>query len=213
MNLSEYNQVKDLTYLDYCNYLQKKYGVGLSDYFTPSFSKNPKVSRTRDGLFAHHKMEDTMVLLSTPEIAKLCPFAWQTKENIVYCDYLEHLLLHVLICKYPSPHKVKNADVGIGGVIAFLVPELNDLYSGWNTTQAWRKTCHDKVRNEKDVYLSILKTFIDWETENDSSFDVTILCRSGNAPYGLWQEKKNKAIYSEIKALAPKKRKKREKTL
>ncbi len=30
MNLYEYEKVKDYTYLEYCNYLQKKYGIGLA---------------------------------------------------------------------------------------------------------------------------------------------------------------------------------------
>lgn len=36
MNMEEYTHVKDFTYLEYCDYLQKKYGVGLSDYMTKS---------------------------------------------------------------------------------------------------------------------------------------------------------------------------------
>jgi len=37
---------------------------------------------------------------------KGAPYECQKKENIVYCDLLEHLLLHVLICYYPHPEKV-----------------------------------------------------------------------------------------------------------
>ena len=31
MNLEEKKKVKDLTYLEYCDYLQQKYGIGLSE--------------------------------------------------------------------------------------------------------------------------------------------------------------------------------------
>ena len=124
-----------------------------------------------------------MIMLSTKEFAMMCPFEWQSKENIVYCDYLEHLLLHILICKYPSPDKVEGIDVGIGGVINFLVPELNDLYSGWKTSQAWRKTCHDKVINDKDVYLALLEQFISNEKSRDD-FNIKMLFSSFNEAYG-----------------------------
>ena len=201
MNMIEYQKVKDMTYLEYCDYLQNKYGIGLADYMTKSYNKNSKCQRTKDGLIAHHKAEDKMIMLSTKEIAQMYPFEWQKKENIVYCDYLEHLLLHVLICKYPSPDKIPMADVGIGGVINFIAPELNDLYSGWQTKQSWRKTCHDKVRNDKDVYLAILKNFIDFEKFNRSNFTVNQLLKSYNQTYGIWSDKQNEKLYQEIKNL------------
>ena len=200
MNMKEYLQVKDYTYLEYCDYLQKKYGVGLSYYMTKSWNKNPKVTRTKDGLLAHHKMEDKMIMLSTKEFAMMCPYEWQEKGNIVYCDYLEHLLLHILICKYPSPDKMPGVDVGVGGVIDFLVPELNDLYSGWKTGQTWRKTCHNKVVNDKDVYMALLKQFIENE-KKDFGFSIEALFSSFNERYGIWDSKKNIPLYKEISEL------------
>lgn len=32
MNLSEYEKIKNFSYLEYCDYLQNKYGIGLSDF-------------------------------------------------------------------------------------------------------------------------------------------------------------------------------------
>ena len=98
--------------------------------------------------------------LPKKEVAQMCPFEWQSKENIVYCDYLEHLLLHVLICKYPSNAMADFINAGIGGIVEFIVPELNDLYSGWLTNQTWRKNCHDKVSADKEVYLEILGSLL-----------------------------------------------------
>lgn len=200
MNMKEYLEVKDLSYLDYCEYLQCKYGIGLDDYMTKAYNTKPKCKRTKEGLLVHHIREDTMIMLSTKEIAMMFPFEWQLKENLVYCDYLEHLLLHILICKYPSDEKIDIANVGFGGVVNFIVPELNDLYSGWETNQAWRKACHDKVRNDKDVYIELLKQFVEYE-KNDEDFDVSVLCRSFNEPYGLWSNKKNSKLYAKIRSL------------
>lgn len=200
MNMTEYNQVKDMTYLQYCDYLQGKYGIGHANYMTKSFNPNPKCKRTKEGLIAHHKAEDKMVMLSTKEVAEMFPYEWQLKENIVYCDYLEHLLLHVLICIYPSPDQEPIADVGIGGVINFIMPELNDLYSGWETKQPWRKNCHDLVINDKDVYLAIMKQFVKWVKAGRKA-DKTMLHRSYNEAYGIWDSKRNEMIYKELDKL------------
>lgn len=198
MNIKEYEKIKDMNYLEYCDYLQSKYGIGQADYMDESYNKNPKCTRTKEGLFAHHKMEDHAKRLSKKEDAKKYPFEWQRKENIVYCDLLEHLLLHVLICKYPAEKSL----VGIGGVIVYLVPELNDVYSGWTATQDWQKKCHDKIINDKQVYLLILQQFIDFvkydETLSLFVTDESFLCQSLNDRYGIWNSDNNKMIYDEI---------------
>ena len=165
-----------------------------------SFNKNQKVPRTSDGLIAHHKAEDKMIMLSTKAFAEMCPYEWQLKENIVYCDYLEHLFLHVLICKYPSPEKLPIADVGIGGVVNFIVPELNDLYSGWVTKQPWRLNCHRLVENDKDVYLAILQIFVDY-IKSERNFNENLLHTSFNEEFGGWSRKQNKELFSEIDSL------------
>ena len=108
MDLQEYNKVKELKYLEYCDYLQKKYGIGKCDYMTKSWNLNPKCKRTSEGLVAHHKYEDHAIMLSTKMFAMLNPFEWQKAENIVYCDYIEHLFLHILICENPSKEKNRN---------------------------------------------------------------------------------------------------------
>lgn len=205
MDMKEYLAVKDFTYLEYCDYLQDKYGIGLDDYMTKSYNQKPKCKRTKEGLIAHHKYENAMIMLSTKAYAMMCPFEWQHKENIVYCDYLEHLLLHILICKYPSEEKLPFADVGIGGVINFIVPELNDMYSGWETKQKWRRICHDKVKNDKDVYMKLLKQFLDNEKGRivlgKFEINASSLCKSYNEIFGIWSNKQNNKLYEEIKAL------------
>ena len=214
MNIEEYNKVEGMTYLEYCDYLQGKYGIGLDDYMTKSYNAKPKCKRTKEGLVAHHKHEDKAVMLSTKKKAEQCPFEWQKKENIVYCDYLEHLLLHVLICEYPSPEKLPRNAVGVGGVRNFIVPELNDVYSGWETKQEWRKKCHIRVINDKTSYFAILKKFINWrkkkfcKEQTPSKAMQTIidlekkaLHSSYNEKIGLWDMKNNKAIFDEIDTL------------
>ena len=151
----EYEKIKNYTYIEYCNYLQKKYGKPKADYFTPNWSKR-NLSRTNEGLIIHHIKEDRAIMLSNVEFAKKQPYEYQSVDNLTYCDYLEHLFLHILICEYPAKDRNKKEAVGIGGVINFLVPELNDLYSGCETKQQWRKNCHELVVNDKMVYLALL---------------------------------------------------------
>ncbi len=200
MNLGEYEKVKNLSYLEYCDYLQQKYGIGLCDYMTKSWNKNPKCSRTKDGLMAHHKYEDHAIMLSEKEHAIKNPYEWQLAKNIVYCDYLEHLLLHILICEYPSKDRNMFEAVGIGGIIEFIVPELNDLYSGWETRQAWRKNCHNLIINDKDVYLVLLKRFKS-SCKNYPFYTKDCLYTSFNESFGLWSRKQNKKIFKEIEVL------------
>lgn len=196
MNITEYEQIKDLKYRNYCDYLKKKYGPATCDYFTKSFNKNPKVTRTSEGLVCHHICEDKAILLSTPEHAKVNPFEYQKAHNLVYCDYLEHLLLHILICEEPMEDRNSLKAVGIGGVLEFIVPELNDLYAGWKTSQKCRETCHYKVINDKTVYFEILKRF-------KAEFPLLehFLYRSFNEKFGTWSEKNNEGIYEQVKGL------------
>ncbi len=200
MNLDGYKRVKGLTYLQYCDYLQNKYGIGLCDYMTKSWNKNQKVTRTKEGLVAHHKFEDHAIMLSTKEYAMKNPFEWQLAHNIVYCDYLEHLLLHILICEYPAEDKNEFEAVGVGGVVNYLIPELNDLYSGWKSKKDWQLNCHNLIKDDKTVYLTLVKRFKDlWK--DYSEFKVEILFTSFNERFDLWSRQQNQQLFKEIEAL------------
>lgn len=196
MNLKEYEKVQDYSYLEYCDYLQQKYGVGLCDYMRPSWTKNPKVTRTKDGLYVHHKYEDHAIMLGNPEFAKKNPYEWQKKENLIYCDLLEHLLLHQLICEWPSKDRNVHEQVGIGGIVNFIVPELNDVYSGWVSKMAWQNSCHSVIINDKEVYLRIIKRYKDFH--NNNPIIVKWLLKSYNKAHGLWSDEKNAELYNEI---------------
>lgn len=199
MNLQEYEKVKNCTYLEYCDYLQQKYGIGLCNYMSENWKKNSKVTRTKEGLYVHHKYEDHAIMLGNPEHAKNNPYEWQMKENLIYCNLLEHLLLHQLICEYPANNTKKNEQVGIGGIVNFIVPELNDVYSGWISKQPWQQNCHNTIIKDKNVYLQLLKRYKDFH--DDNPFIVRWLLKSYNKKFGLWSDEKNAALYEEIIAL------------
>ena len=118
----------------------------------------------------------------------------------VYCDYLEHLYLHILICKNQSPDHNLYEVVGVGGVINFIVPELNDVYSGFVTEQPWRMTCHNLIKNDKDVYMMLLKRF-KTNCYDNHFYSDDCLFKSFNAPYGKWSKENNRKLFDEIEKL------------
>lgn len=94
MLLQEYNQIKNLNYNDYCNYLQEKYGISEFSYFDDRSRK--------ENLHRHHKFENVVPNLSNKDVAKSNPQEWQEGINLVYCDRLEHALLHTMIVEETS---------------------------------------------------------------------------------------------------------------
>lgn len=119
-----------LNYLDLCFYFMQKYNHPPQDYFCNEFfrSTNRKQnSRTALGLYIHHIDENKAIMLSTKSFAQERPFAFQQKERLIYCTLLEHLLLHIKIVEY---YRSSRPNVGTGGIYNFMVPELNDIYSG-----------------------------------------------------------------------------------
>lgn len=122
MTIEEYNKVKDLKYLDYVVYLQKKYGMASEPYFVFSrtgewvyiqtstskkfLMKNEKIRRLQDGLIIHHVAEDQHYNLSDKYKADLYSKVYQEPKLLCYCDLLEHLLLHILIFEF-TQHKRK----------------------------------------------------------------------------------------------------------
>ncbi|WP_429970454.1 hypothetical protein ACQW5G_05490 [Fructilactobacillus sp. Tb1] len=100
----------DMNYDQAVQYLLKKYGPAEHNYFTEqSYDKflaginktltKGKVSRTKEGLYCHHIDEIHALNLSNPRFIKYYryPYAYQKKERLVYCNLIEHLILHALI--------------------------------------------------------------------------------------------------------------------
>lgn len=200
MDMEEYGRVKGMGYLEYCGYLQGKYGIPKRPYMTESWNRVNTISRTAEGLVVHHRYEDHAIMLSVKAHAIRHPYEWQMPESLIYCDYLEHLLLHVLICENPAvPAEVSGETVGVGGVVNYIVPELNDAYSGFRSKQGWRNICYERVLSDEEVYLLILDRFLDRRGRDKD--DATDLLTSFNARYGIWKEENNSGIYQKIMAL------------
>lgn len=149
MTKEEIYKEMQMPYADLCAYLIQKYGGAVVDYFpTPECkSKNKKVSRTSEGLECHHMDEDKGVLLSSSLFAKDQPFDWQKKERLVYCNMLEHLILHMKIFVLAT------------GVF-LLCSDINDMFMKDGTTVAWRRRCFEEIRDNYNDYIILLKTIL-----------------------------------------------------
>lgn len=157
--LSEYESLLALSYNEVVKYLLKKYGAAKQSYFKDIACtiKNPKVTRTNEGLYCHHIDEDKAIMLSNDKFAANNPYEYQKADRLVYCNLLEHLLLHVKIAENPNPDANENELPGIGGAINFICKDLNDIYSGKEFTEDWRKNVAEKVKDSFDDYIAILR--------------------------------------------------------
>lgn len=199
MNMEEYQKVIQMTYLQYCDYLQDKYGIGRADYMTKNFNKNSKVSRTSEGLYAHHKMENVYSSLSESGMAKRFPWECQAKENIVYCDALEHLYLHILIAEI-IPTGGSRRSISFSDGVYCMMSNLFDVYGGYASKSRWKRPCDDKVREDKDVFFELVKRIVEGELKNGNFVSDEALFFPENAFQNskYWDKKKNSQIYKEV---------------
>lgn len=159
-NRAYYNSLMQLSYSQLIETLLSKYGKAQYDYFVNEscVSKNHKVSRTKEGLFCHHIDEDKAILLSNDKYAKNNPFEYQKADRLVYCNFLEHLLLHIKIVEEPRNIKSnKNELPGIGGAVNFIIRQLNDFYNGRVYTQEYLTIATNVIENDYDSYIVMLK--------------------------------------------------------
>lgn len=156
---SYYESMLKMSYQDIVSALLKKYGAAKHNYFkdTACKIKNSLVTRTNEGLFCHHIDEDKAIMLCNDKFAVNNPFEYQKADRLVYCNLLEHLLLHVKIAENPNPDANENELPGIGGAINFICKDLNDIYSGKEFADEWRKNIADKVNDNFDDYIIILR--------------------------------------------------------
>ena len=148
------------SYKEIIDYLLKKYGSVPGDYYLTETckSKNSKISRSKEGLFIHHIDEDKAILLSTDKFAAKNPFEYQKANRLVYCDILEHLILHVKIAEEPRNAKANENELpGIGGAVNFICAQINDCYSDYVFKQERMIIIRKMIKNKFDDYIYILR--------------------------------------------------------
>ena len=158
----KYNYYKKFIYLSYYDAIQlllKKYGKVKDDYFKEkSYNKflndeiktiSPgKYSRTSEGLYCHHILEDKYENISNKEYIKhyKYPFEYQKLDNLVYCDLFEHLMLHVLIIKETDGER------GLAGLSTYIKPMAKDWYLyRIEPKRKWMQNCKEKSYLPKKI--------------------------------------------------------------
>lgn len=171
MNLCEYNQVKEMTYRQYTQYLQDKYGMAPKAYFHESKVDGHlvagRVTRGKEGLQCHHICEDLVASLSDKTVASSNDITYQQPENLCYANLLEHLYLHILIAEEQNENEGRI--LGDGGV-NWIVLALNSIYSDPNNSWYSKKIQNPEERglsynynniitDNKDTYLRLINRY------------------------------------------------------
>lgn len=176
MESTEISKEMTMNYNELVQYLSNKYGPAKYDYFSNAtcMTKNKQIARTAEGLFCHHIDEDKGYALSDPRSASLQPFEYQKAERLVYCNYIEHLLLHILIGKnnFWSKHQKLIAPIQFSSFIvpgiAFICADINLLYDQNGSSVKWRNRCFKEIDNNFEDYIFILNSFIQYIVDNYS---------------------------------------------
>ena len=177
-----------MTYYELCDYLIQKYGPAEYNYFTKPECKykNKKVSRTKEGLYCHHIDEDEGGNLSNPPQARIQPYEWQKKENLVYCNLIEHLILHIKI-DVARQKRMLRIPLDIpsffaNGGLFWLTMELDDMYMNGGPKADWMKPCYDKIKENYSDYISLMKSLfhyieINYAGEGGEYETITVNCK------------------------------------
>ncbi|PTJ64190.1 hypothetical protein [Staphylococcus saprophyticus] len=159
-----YINLLNMSYDEVIILLNKQYGEVTDNYYKEksynkflngeikSISKG-KFSKTKEGLYCHHVFENKYDNLSNADFINhyKYTFDYQKKENLVYCDLFEHLILHTLIAKE------SNGIHGLAGYFAFILPNVEEWYiNEIDPGLEWQKNCKEKAYLPKEYLQKIL---------------------------------------------------------
>lgn len=162
--IEEYKNLLSLSYEDAVESLLQKYGPVIDDYFREksynrffngeikSITKG-KFTKTSEGLYCHHVFENKYYNLTNKDFCKEqnAPYEVHKKENLVYCDLIEHFILHILITKET------NGKFGWPGVRTYLLDNLVEWYVVCVNipTEKWRLFCYKKAKLSKNEITTL----------------------------------------------------------
>lgn len=162
--IEEYKNLLSLSYEDAVESLLQKYGPVIDDYFREksynrffngeikSITKG-KFTKTSEGLYCHHVFENKYYNLTNKDFCKEqnAPYEVHKKENLVYCDLIEHFILHILITKET------NGKFGWPGVRTYLLDNLVKWYVVCVNipTEKWRLFCYKKAKLSKNEITTL----------------------------------------------------------
>lgn len=142
------NKVWNMSYEEYVQVLLKKYGPATSDYFV---NGRIMASRTKEGLECHHIDEDKVAGLSNRKAEKQYP-EYQKADRLVYCNRIEHLILHAKIAK------MNTTEFGyFDGGPKLLITKLNDNYLKQSEKDDWNAIVSANIEEKFPLYIEVLK--------------------------------------------------------
>ncbi len=168
-NYEEYKALCSLTYDEAIAFLLNKYGSATDDYYREAsynrFMNNEiksitkgKYSRGNEGLYCHHIDENIAENISNIRFIKAnnLPFSYQKKERLVYCDLIEHSILHGLIGKETA------SEFGVEGLDCYLKPMVEEWFiDKIMPSPNWMKKCYNKAfltpEDATKIIVDILK--------------------------------------------------------
>lgn len=214
--LTEYKELLSMNYDDAVETLLQKYGPVTDNYFKEKSyaefleGENKSISkgvhtRTSEGLYTHHIDELNHLNLSRHSYIRKYkyPIELQKKERLVYCDLIEHAILHVLIAIESS------FKYGFPGYADYIRPNIKEWYLDKKIPNLnWEKNCYNKAYLEPeevfeilDKMNSILKETLS-KYSSDEIKDYEKLSESLNEPETLaeyYEEKKRNEEKNESK--------------
>ncbi|MCL1925130.1 MAG: hypothetical protein FWF50_06055 [Defluviitaleaceae bacterium] len=118
------DEIIELGYDDYVEYLKDRYGKVQKDYFVnENFKSTSSESRSAEGLERHHIREDIFPKLSDAKVAKHVSWEFQKAENLIWCNKVEHAILHLLIFL-----KTNNKGLGLPGLFHYIMPTIHHIF-------------------------------------------------------------------------------------
>lgn len=164
-NYIEYKILLSKSYYAAVDYLLQKYGSARDDYFREmSYQRfingevksiiKGKFTRTLEGLYCHHIDEIKWLKISDQAFVKKynIPFETQRKHRLVYCDLIEHAILHVLIAQETSQR------LGVTGYDVYLKPMIEEWYIDESIPRPeWMKSCYHKSYLKPNEAVDILR--------------------------------------------------------
>ena len=166
------------------DYLKKKYGLAKENYFLDESCKCKSSANSRgyEGLFLHHDLEwnpadPTAHKLSDSATARLYNYEYQKRENLTYCNLLEHLIIHVKINLLRAEQEgCTKYEKFSDGLFAFLIPEVNSYYYRrveMHTKKTfYKQQVWNQIKDNWKDYLKIVEYWIERQYQPETKAEL-----------------------------------------
>ena len=153
------------SYEELCEDCIKLYGAVSGNFFIEAGKQNLDIKRSNEGLQIHHikECDDIFIFvsdLSKWENAKNYPEEFQNKENLCYCNLIDHFLLHVKIDLWRSK-KFKGKNYHEGSDLLFY--KLKNIFYLLDESDPYFLAIKDNFDYFKAVYRY-------WKEEKEKLF-------------------------------------------